>query len=583
MRYHYQRPQRRSKWWLLPLWLAAQAALAAHPPWPEQPILMQVQDQSLREFFGGFGSLTGVRILLSERVTGTISGRFDGPPARVFGNVVSAYGLLTYYDGTAVHVATSGELTSRTVKVGVAGVQPGLERLIHRDLAGGDQQIIADRSAGLIKLRGAPEFIRDAEEILGASVPPKLDPAAPAGTPRGGPPKRQELIFRAFHLRYASAADVTLYQNGREVTVPGVASMLRTMMGDGRRSVSSERVFNVPEDATVPRLRGRGLRRYNQEVRRVAHEVHDESAAPASRSVAGGQGGEVRIVAEPNLNAVIVRDTTHAMPLYEELILELDKEPVLVEIQVTIVDVDRNRLRDLGVDWRFRSDRTNADFGGGLAEDQVGGLILNTVLGDAGRFFARINALAEEGSAEIISRPQVLTLSNLEAVLASDESFFVRVAGNEEVDLFDVSVGTSLRVLPNVVGDASQPQVRLLVTIEDGAINGEASVDGIPVVERSSLNTQALIYSGESLLLGGLVQESESVVKTRVPLLGSVPGVGKLFQRSRRTATRTERLFLISPRLVDGHRRAPASPTTGPVAQASPQVTASSERYIDGY
>ena len=361
------------------------------------------------------------------------------------------------------------------------------------------------------------------------------------------------------------------------------------MVGDGQQALATSRVFNQPRDSTVPKLRGQGLSRHADQATRVAHETPTETDP---RSVGTGHGGSVRIIAEPNLNAVVVRDRPGAMPLYESLIAELDKEPVLVEIQVTIVDVDKNKLRDLGVDWRFQSDGTNAQLGGGDVVGQNGGLILNTVLGNAGRFFARVNALAEEGSAEITSRPQVLTLSNLEAVLANDESFFVRIAGNEEVDLFDVSVGTSLRVLPNVVGDADDPQIRLLVTIEDGAIDPTASVDGIPVVERSSLNTQAIIYDGESLLLGGLVKDATSVVKTKVPLLGSVPGVGRLFQRTRSVAGRTERLFLISPRLVGRQRRArpsAASPAVsiagGPRQQSAHALSATREEpeYVDGF
>ena len=111
------------------------------------------------------------------------------------------------------------------------------------------------------------------------------------------------------------------------------------------------------------------------------------------------------------------------------LIAQLDREPQLVEIQVTIIDVDRSKLKDLGFDYRFNDGRNSINAGGGDPGPQNGGLLLNTVLGNAGNFLARINALAKDGSAQVVSRPQVLTLSNLEAVLATDQSFFVRVAG----------------------------------------------------------------------------------------------------------------------------------------------------------
>jgi type III secretion protein C len=199
----------------------------------------------------------------------------------------------------------------------------------------------------------------------------------------------------------------------------------------------------------------------------------------------------------------------------------------------------------------------------------------------------------------VVSRPQVLTLSNLEAVLATDQSFFVRVAGREEVDLFDVSVGTSLRVVPSVAGDASAPQIRLRVAIEDGSLSDQ-TVDDIPIIDRATLNTQAVIHDGQSLLLGGLVRDEMIKDTTKVPLLGDVPGIGRLFRREQEVKASQERLFLISPRIVaTGPTKistpspgTPPPPTstpiaTGPVARAptpsAPSPTQRPQAYLDGF
>lgn len=568
--------------------VCASTVLAANPRWTSDRVSLQVQDESLRDFFQDFASLANVPILLSDAVEGEISGRFEDTPDRVFEKIVKAYGLLSYYDGTVIHVSMAKEIQSKSIKVKPAYVERVVETLVKRNLVDRNQSVEIDKTNGVIKLRGAPEFIIDAEQVALAVQP--RPPSHRALVRQSAPvtaAKPDELEFHTFKLKYASAADVTFYQNGRDVTLPGVASLLRTMLGDGQQASNQSIQFNEPGDVTVPGLRGQGLRRYNAKPEQASTRASNPASPQAAdRSVSTGNGANVRIVAEPNLNAVIVRDFASAMPLYQNLINELDKEPTLVEIQVTIIDIDKNKLLDLGVDWRFNSTDTDARFGGGDVENQNGGLILNTVLGDSRRFFARVNALAENGSASITSRPQVLTLSNLEAVLANDESFFVRIAGNEEVDLFNVSVGTSLRVLPNVVGDKSDPQIRLLVTIEDGAIDPTESVDGIPLIERSSLNTQAVIYDGESLLLGGLVRDSESVVTTKVPLLGSVPGVGKLFQRTTSVKSSTERLFLISPRLVTANRSEKRQPTSSPAttfASGGKYYADEEHEYVDGF
>jgi type III secretion protein C len=197
-------------------------------------------------------------------------------------------------------------------------------------------------------------------------------------------------------------------------------------------------------------------------------------------------------------------------------------------------------------------------------------------MGSVGQFIARIRALQTDGAARVVSSPQVVTLSNVEAIFDNSSTFFVRVAGREEVDLFNVSAGTSLRVTPHVFRDVDQTRIKLLVNVEDGNISGR-QVDQIPVVERSTINTQALIAEGESLLIGGMVREVTANSTDKVPGLGDVPVVGNLFKSRESSTTRVERMFLITPRLA-GTRTASAQSTLGAVrAGATPLGAAAPE------
>jgi type III secretion protein C len=138
----------------------------------------------------------------------------------------------------------------------------------------------------------------------------------------------------------------------------------------------------------------------------------------------------------------------------------------------------------------------------------------------------------------------------VEAVVEANTSFFVRIQGEFDVDLFNVQAGTTLRVTPHVmreVGRASR--IRLLVNVEDGNLT-DSSVDNIPVIDRSAINTQTMINEGESLLIGGLVRDKTTKNVTKVPLLGDIPLLKYLFRYSSKRTEHTERLFLITPRLV---------------------------------
>jgi len=172
--------------------------------------------------------------------------------------------------------------------------------------------------------------------------------------------------------------------------------------------------------------------------------------------------------------------------------------------------------------------------------------------------------------------PQVVTLSNVEAVFDNSSTFYVRVAGREQVDLFNVSAGTSLRVMPHVFRDHDSTRIKLMVNVEDGALTAQ-QVDNIPVVERSSINTQALITEGQSLLIGGMVRDANAEGEDKVPGLGDVPVVGHLFKTKTRRTSRVERMFLITPRLASTRPAAsePASvvQTQAASATAAPQTS----------
>ena len=549
----------RTSWKLFCVWVCALGALvaqpvaAAEPRWPDEPVTLNAQEKPVADFLRDLFSAAGMRALPSDAVRGRISGRFSDPPQKIFEDVVKAYDLLPYYDGTVMHVSAAREMTSKTLRVGPDEMTRVSRVLARSKLTDRHQSVQLSPEEGLIKVRGAPEFVNDVQELI------RGEPQ-PATGPQPASPLKGRFVFRSFTLKYASAADQTSYQNGQETRIPGVVSLLRRMTGIGGESFGASSIGEAQYGRNVPSVRGRGLRRFDRESDEEGGREDDRGSPRGAGNepvvVGNSASNGVRIEADPNLNTVLVRDYEDSMPMYEQLIAQLDQQPQLVEIQVTIIDIDRTKLQELGVDWRFDDGRTSVAAGGGTPAPQNGGLLLNTVLGNAGNFLARVNALAQKGNAQVISRPQVLTLSNLEAVLATDQSFFVRVAGNEDVDLFDVSVGTSLRVVPMIAGEANDPQIRLRVAIEDGSLSPDASVDNIPIVERSQLNTQAVIYDGQSLLLGGLTRDRTSKDTTKVPVLGDVPGVGRLFRRTTDVSASEERLFLISPRIVATHTAA---------------------------
>lgn len=560
---------------------------AAAAPLPESNLSVRIEarDQPLDLFLQDIFSSTDIPVVVSPAATGLVNGRFEGTPTRLLRDVSRAYGLISYFDGAVLHVAPASEMLSRSYVLPSPVTQQVLRTAHDLQLTDTRNTLRSSREGALVAA-GSRRFVQQVDELVR-----QHRPATGAGSQ--SPAWTQPLMdYRIFYLRHAWAQDVTTTFAGRQTVLPGVASILRSLVGQPPRAgqvAGSERnnarrlggqgLSRRAETSSMPILGqgGEGLAGVDALV--TALSAGGVVAAPAGGADArqgewGGTGGPgsalgPRIEADVRLNAVIVRDLPERLPRYAELVKALDVEPQALEIEATIIDINTDRLRELGVNWRISHGLGSAMFGNGTDSDlrldgtqdptpRARGGTLSAVMGDAWKFVARISALQAEGAAKVVSSPQVVTLSNVEAVFDNSSTFYVRVAGRDEVDLFDVTAGTTLRVTPHVFRDGDVARIKLLVQIEDGTLS-QQTVDTLPVVRRSGINTQALITEGESLLIGGMVRDSSSVGEDKVPLLGDLPLVGHAFKTRADSSARVERLFLITPRLAAGQRTAAAA------------------------
>jgi type III secretion protein C len=530
--------------------VAALAAQAAPMPNASRQVSITAREQPINAFLQDLFAAVDVPAAIAPNLGAAVNGSFVGSAEKVLRDVSRVYNLVSYYDGSVMHVVPASALVRRSF----AATPAASDRMLREvnELGLPDTRNTLRRSGdGSLLAVGTQRFVEQLDDMLRAAqaVPPAA-PVAPAGS----------ADFRVFYLRYAWAHDVTMTVGGRQVTLPGVASILRSLVG-GQGSASLGR--EVQLRPTLPSLKGQGLSSQGVTAKTAASANPRDAAAdllvaalartaqtaePPAAPLLAPDSTQVRIEADQRLNAIIVRDLAERLPRYEQLIAALDVEPQSLEIEATIIDVNTDRARDLGIDWRWNNAGYGLQVGNPAAAATTAGGIASAVLGSVGQFFARINALQTEGAARVVSSPQVVTLSDVEAIFDNSSTFYVRVAGRDQVDLFNVSAGTSLRVTPHVFRDQDRTRIKLMVNVEDGNLTGR-SVDQIPVVDRSTINTQALIAEGESLLIGGLVRDSTSSSTDKVPGLGDVPLLGNLFKTKRNASSRIERMFLITPRL----------------------------------
>lgn len=297
------------------------------------------------------------------------------------------------------------------------------------------------------------------------------------------------------------------------------------------------------------------------------------------------------IIADPTRNAVIIVDDASREPRYREIIDMLDIPRFMVEITAAIVDLE---VSD-GLDWQssflvkgtqkiesrevpfrvgFGADRrffdtnptTGAITGSPFDKDPpeipaaltTGALGLNQttlIVGSSYAVLSNIRALEQRGKAQVLSRPSVLTMDNQPARLTDQTSAVLPVAGERQSYLYKVASGLDLVVLPRIMNhpDGGPGRVYLGIEVGDGTLT-DAELANTNVAAATNDNrviTQAVVQHGESLLIGGRYRNQEVKSESGIPILSKIPVVGLPFKNKKVTNGRFQRLYLITPRIIN--------------------------------
>lgn len=567
-----RRLQVKHKTWFKPLaiCLAACALLAQAEPTSaaslnrvaRKPFVYNAQNLPLADLLRDFAGAQGLSLVVADGVTGTVNSSFNLSPEAFLDMIGKAFGLIWYFDGSGLFVYPSNQMQSRMFKLKGANEAQLEERLNAFRLSDSRFPLRTQKGAGLVLAVGPPRHI----ELLEAMISALAEVEAEASPEE----------VRVFPLVYASAVD----RNVQSVSLPGLASMLTQVFG------SPEAGAGQPPDpaaGTAPGLDNlqrttagnqQRLQAANDVLRGTARSIVAGSPAPAtpgtprpSRVFMPPQKAEARrsaapasrvtFVADEATNTVLVRGPADRMVDVERLIAKLDVPSDMVEIEATIIDIAADEVESLGFDWQFTAgggmvqvSPTGTNSSANAIAAQVSGFNITTLISGAGReLLARVRAIEAKGTAHIVSQPKVLGAANRTAVLSDKRTASVRVAGNQDAQLFSVEAGTTLQVTPRVIRDPVHTRIGLDLFIEDGGFSSQ-QVDQVPVVQRTTIRTEATLLEGQSLLVGGIVVESTNTARSGVRGLASLPYIGALFRADETSANRRQRMFLITPKRV---------------------------------
>jgi type III secretion protein C len=550
------------------LGMASITASAASAAWQEKPFVYSAEGKKLTDVLQDFAASQSIPIVIDSGVEGTVNGQFKLAPQAFLAAMQKTFGLIWYFDGITMYIYPSRAMQSKVFRL--RGYDKTQVKQMLSSLGLGDSRF--------------PLRYNESEQTLLASGPPRHIELVSTviDTLDEGLKEQVGQSIRIVPLRYAFAAD----RVSGSAAVPGLVSTLNKAFSAGAGgSLPGGMSLPTPPLLDPTALLGQAQKQTAMQSTygsKPSGAGTDSSSKPEQPPVGGkdpvstGKAAIERpfFQAEEATNSVIINGPPARMDQYEKIVHQLDVAQDLVEIEATIIDVSTDQFNELGFDWQYtdtgRGSISVAPVGAaaGATTSVLSGTNITTVITDAGRqLLSHIRALEGNGKARIVARPKVLGVVNRTASMSDKRSASVRVAGNLDTSLFTVEAGTTMQVLPQVVPYADHREVRLTLFIEDGNFETEF-VDEVPIVRRTEIRTEATIREGESLLIGGISVESESSGRSGVPGLSRIPILGALFRFDQKSAKRSERLFLLTPKVVQTNRVAAAAITAPPASVA---------------
>lgn len=555
---------RGGRWWVALMLSAACATAplgqAAPLPFNGSAYSYYANDTSIAKMLAEFCANFGMQLQIDPGIVTRVSGRLGAPSASEFLNTVTgSAGLDWFYYAGTIHVTRVSERDTQVHAIARETI-PGLRSAL-LDLKILDERFgwaaLADQ--GMVVVSGPPAYL----ELIAKTM--RTVQAAPNG--------QQMVVWK---LKYANVEDRQVTIREKTTLVPGVKTLLQAL--GGARAQLSMGSMSVPEGGSrleplkpAPSI-GVGVTGSSSGAGQGGDTsgpagAGSVSAAPSASTDRGTparpqalSSREVSIEADVRLNAIVMKGPADLLAGYQSLISALDTPAGLVEIEAVTIDVNKSRLEELGIDWSANARNLRLGFGDATLPTASGVLSLGyrgaaaaatTVVADqANALLARIRLLETTGDAYVAGKPSILTSDNLSALIDLSQTFYTKVTGERVANLTPVTVGVMLKVSPRIVTtDAGETEIQLVIDIEDGSLVDRTGLD-LPVVQRTTISTQATIREGQSLLIGGYDTETQQNSMEKVPVLGDIPKLGALFRTTRVDQQRRKRMFLITPRIV---------------------------------
>ena len=481
------------------------------------------------------GALNKPVIVSTEAAKKRVSGNFDlSKPKELLATLAARTGLIWYDDGSSIYMYDTSEIQSSVVRLAYAPFDRLVAFLQSSGLYDPRFPLRSNGRAGSFYASGPPVYV----ELVTAAA--KYIDATYARPGTG------ETTIRVIKLKNTFVNDRTYNQRDVPVTIPGVATVLNQLLNHSRDSAGKNGKL-AQAHITIDNDTQSALEAMSNSQNGNFPPLPAYNATSNKQSdVIPGQSSTdyINIVAYSDTNSLLVQGSARQVGFVEDLVSAIDLPKQQIQLSLWIIDISKNDVNELGVRWQ------------GAAKINNTGVTFNTsslTPENSVHFLADVNALAQKGHAQIVSRPEILTQENIPALFDNNSSFYTKLVGERNSSLEKVTYGTMISVLPRFA--QRQQEIEMILNIQDGgkvpSTDGKSEfVDNLPVIHNTQISTEARVPVGYSLLVGGYSRDQDERNNVGIPLLKDIPYLGRLFDYSYVSNKKMVRLFLIQPRLM---------------------------------
>jgi type IV pilus assembly protein PilQ len=395
------------------------------------------------------------------------------------------------------------------------------------------------------------------------------------------------LISHVSRLNIVSGDDVSGRVTVRMVDVPWDQALAAVLQAKG---LGSQRFGNIVRVAPIETIKAE--QQAALEAKRAQDELADLSVlvVPLNYASAPALQGQVenlisdrgKVQLDERGNQLIVQETESRLAQIRELIRHLDKQTPQVMIEARVVEANSIFIKSFGIQWGGELDAStatgystglffpnNVGMSGGVgtsgdpifySSNQPNLLVDLPSSGSTGSVAfhlgsipglvdldARLSAMESDGWGKVISSPRVTTVDNATATILQGQKipYASTSAGGTQVKYINAAL--DLTVTPHITTDN---KVKLDVSVKNDRADFSVLVQGQPAISVKQVETELLVQSGDTTVIGGVFANEESMSQSRVPGLSRIPLLGLLFQNSTMNRKRNELLIFITPRIV---------------------------------